>query len=44
MSKQLNEIILKENDLDKCIDTLDKKIQAAGAPDDYSIIIIERNN
>jgi serine/threonine protein phosphatase PrpC len=36
--------ILKENDLDKCIDKLDKKIQSAGAPDDYSIIIIERNN
>jgi protein phosphatase len=38
------ERILKENDLDKCIDTLDKKIQSAGAPDDYSIIIIERDN
>ena len=38
------EAILKENDLDKCIDTLDKKIQSAGAPDDYSIIIIEKNN
>jgi serine/threonine protein phosphatase PrpC len=36
--------ILKENNLDKCIDKLDKKIQSAGAPDDYSIIIIERNN
>ena len=38
------EKILKENDLDKCIDTLDKRIQSAGAPDDYSIIIIERIN
>ena len=36
------EIILNENDLDKCIDMLDKKIQSAGAPDDYSIIVIER--
>ncbi len=44
LGKKELEIILKENDLDKCIDTLDKKIQAAGAPDDYSIIIIERNN
>jgi protein phosphatase len=40
--KQDLEIILKENELDKCIDILDKKIQKAGAPDDYSIIIIEQ--
>ena len=37
------EKILNENDLDKCIDKLDKRIQSSGAPDDYSIIIIERN-
>ena len=36
------EIILNENDLDKCIDTFDEKIQSAGAPDDYSIIMIEQ--
>ena len=38
------EIILKENDLNKCVHMLDEKIQAAGAPDDYSIIIIEQFN
>jgi len=42
IGKQELEIILNENDLDKCIDMLDKKIQFAGAPDDYSIIVIER--
>jgi len=44
IGKQDLEIILKENELDKCIDILDKKIQKAGAPDDYSIIIIEQIN
>ena len=38
------EKILNENNLDKCIDKLDKRIQSSGAPDDYSIIIIEKNN
>jgi len=42
LGKKELEIILKENDLDKCINLLDKKIKSAGAPDDYSIIIIER--
>jgi len=42
LGKEELEILLNENDLDKCIDTLDEKIQSAGAPDDYSIIIIER--
>ncbi len=42
IGKEELEIILKENDLDKCIATLDKKIQFAGAPDDYSTIMIER--
>ena len=44
IGKKELETILKENDLNKCIDTLDKKIRSAGAPDDYSIIIIERIN
>lgn len=43
VGKKELEIILRENDLDKCIDTLDKKIQSAGAPDDYSIIMIEQS-
>ena len=42
IGKEELEILLNENDLDKCIDTLDEKIQSAGAPDDYSTIIIER--
>ena len=42
IGKEELEILLNENNLDKCIDTLDEKIQSAGAPDDYSIIIIER--
>jgi len=42
IGKEELEIILNENDIDKCIDMLDKKIQSAGAPDDYSIIVIER--
>ena len=42
IGKEELEIILNESDLDKCIDTLEKKIQSAGAPDDYSIIVIER--
>jgi protein phosphatase len=42
IGKEELEMLLSENDLDKCIDTLDEKIQSAGAPDDYSIIIIER--
>ncbi len=42
LAKEELEIILNENDLDKCIDTLDEKIQSVGAPDDYSIIMIER--
>jgi serine/threonine protein phosphatase PrpC len=42
IGKEELEILLNENDLDKCIDTLDKKIQSSGAPDDYSIIIIDR--
>jgi protein phosphatase len=44
ISNEELEIILKENDLDECVDILDKKIQSAGAPDDYSVIIIERTN
>ncbi len=42
IGKEELEMLLSENDLDKCIDTLDEKIQSADAPDDYSIIIIER--
>jgi len=42
IGKEELEKILNENDLDKCMNILDKKIQTAGAPDDYSIIIIER--
>ncbi len=41
IGKEELEILLNENDLDKCLDAFDKKIQSAGAPDDYSIIIIE---
>ena len=44
IGKKELETILKENDLNKCIGILDKKIQASGAPDDYSIIIIEQIN
>jgi serine/threonine protein phosphatase PrpC len=36
------EKILISEELHKCTDIFDKKIQAEGAPDDYSIIIIEK--
>jgi len=42
IGKEELEKILNENDMAKCIDTFDEKIQSAGAPDDYSIIMIER--
>ena len=38
------EEILKISDLDKCIDVFDEKIQSRGAPDDYSLIILEQVN
>jgi PPM family protein phosphatase len=38
------EKILNMNDVDDCINELDRNIQNGGAPDDYSIIIIERTN
>lgn len=38
------ENILRMNDLQSCIEKLDLKIQNGGAPDDYSIIIVERKN
>ena len=36
------ENILRKEDLHKCVDIFDELIQAGGAPDDYSIIIIEK--
>ena len=36
------EKVLKTEDLDKCTDVFDNLIQNEGAPDDYSLIIIER--
>lgn len=38
------ENVLKTEDIDKCIDVFDNMIQKEGAPDDYSMIIIERTD
>ena len=37
------EEILNIEDLDECLRVIDKKVQAGGYPDDYSVILIDNN-